>query len=57
MDKFKNKNVVLQGGVEVLVLSIAKKLASNGSNIAILAKTDAPHPKLPGTIYTAAERN
>ncbi len=40
MNKFKNKNVVITGGSRGIGLSIAKKLASNGSNIAILAKTD-----------------
>ena len=30
-------------------------MASLGANIAILAKTTDPHPKLPGTIYTAAK--
>ena len=52
---FKNKNVVISGASRGIGLSIAKKLASEGANIAILAKTDAPHPKLPGTIYTAAK--
>ena len=35
--------------------AIAKKLASNGCNIVVAAKTTEPHPKLEGTIYTAAE--
>ena len=52
---FKNKNVVISGASRGIGLSIAKKLASEGANIAILAKTDVPHPKLPGTIYTAAK--
>ena len=34
---------------------MAKRLAAEGGSIAILAKTAEPHPKLPGTIYTAAE--
>ena len=55
MNAFKNKNVVITGASRGIGLSIAKKLASNGSNIAILAKTEVPHPKLPGTIYTAAK--
>ncbi len=55
MNQFKDKNVVITGGSRGIGLSIAKKLASNGSNIAILAKTDIPHPKLPGTIYSAAK--
>ena len=53
MNDFKNKNVIVTGGSRGIGLAIAKKLASEGANIAILAKTDRPHPKLPGTIHTA----
>ena len=35
-------------------LAIAKRAAQDGANIVIGAKTTSPHPKLPGTIYTAA---
>ena len=55
MNQFKDKNVIITGGSRGIGLSISKKLASQGSNIAILAKTDAPHPKLPGTIFSAAK--
>ena len=55
MSIFKNKNVVISGGSRGIGLSIAKNLAMNGANIAILAKTDVPHPKLPGTIFTASK--
>ena len=55
MSSFKNKNVVISGASRGIGFSIAKKLAQHGANIAILAKTDIAHPKLPGTIYTAAK--
>ena len=55
MSSVKDKNVVISGASRGIGLSIAKKLAHHGANIAILAKTDVAHPKLPGTIYTAAK--
>ena len=55
MSSFKNINVVITGSSRGIGLSIAKKLAKEGANIAILAKTDVPHSKLPGTIFTAAK--
>ena len=54
MSQFKNKNVVVTGASRGIGLSISKRLAKEGANIAILAKTDVPHPKLSGTIFTAA---
>ncbi len=55
MTYFKNKTVFITGASRGIGLSIGKKLASEGANIVIAAKTADPHPKLPGTIYTAAE--
>ena len=55
MSNFKDKNVVITGASTGIGLSIAKKLAEDGANIAILAKTDIPHPKLSGTIFSAAK--
>ncbi|KAI9341014.1 short-chain dehydrogenase/reductase SDR [Zopfochytrium polystomum] len=51
----KGKNVFISGASRGIGLAIALKLASQGANIAIAAKTAEPHPKLPGTIYTAAD--
>jgi citronellol/citronellal dehydrogenase len=44
----------ISGASRGIGLSIAKKVAADGANIALVAKTAEPHPKLPGTIYTAA---
>jgi|TARA_B110000438_G_scaffold110280_1_gene108191 citronellol/citronellal dehydrogenase len=54
-EPFKGKRVIISGGSRGIGLSIAKKLAKEGASIAILAKTSEPHPRLPGTIFTAAE--
>ncbi|CAD5225531.1 unnamed protein product [Bursaphelenchus xylophilus] len=52
---FKNKTVFISGGSRGIGLAIVKKLAKDGANIVIAAKTSEPHPTLPGTIYTAAK--
>ena len=49
------KTIFMSGGSRGIGLSIAKKCALDGANIAIAAKTAEPHPKLEGTIYTAAK--
>lgn len=49
------KTVLISGGSRGIGLSIAKRLAEDGANVVLLAKTAEPHPKLPGTVYTAAE--
>ncbi len=53
--KFKGKTVFITGASRGIGLAIAEKLASEGANIIVAAKTAEPHPKLEGTIYTAAE--
>ncbi|ULQ51443.1 SDR family oxidoreductase [Flavihumibacter fluvii] len=52
---FENKNVLITGASRGIGKAIAIRLAAEGANIAIAAKTIEPHPKLDGTIYSAAE--
>lgn len=51
----KGKTVFISGGSRGIGLAIALKAARDGANVTIAAKTADPHPKLPGTIYTAAK--
>ncbi|WP_017931400.1 SDR family oxidoreductase [Robiginitomaculum antarcticum] len=51
----KGKTIFMSGGSRGIGLAIALRAARDGANVAIAAKTVEPHPKLPGTIYTAAE--
>jgi citronellol/citronellal dehydrogenase len=55
MATLKGKTLFITGASRGIGLAIAKRAARDGANIAIAAKTTEPHPKLPGTIYTAAE--
>jgi len=52
----KSKTLFITGASRGIGLAIALRAARDGANIAIAAKTDAPHPKLEGTIHTAAEQ-
>ena len=49
------KTIFMSGGSRGVGLAIARRAARDGANVALIAKTAEPHPKLPGTIYTAAE--
>lgn len=49
-----NKTLFITGGSRGIGLAIALKAARDGANVTIAAKTAEPHPKLEGTIYTAA---
>lgn len=51
----KGKTLFISGGSRGIGLAIALRAAQDGANVIIAAKTAEPHPKLPGTIYTAAE--
>jgi citronellol/citronellal dehydrogenase len=51
----KSKTLFISGGSRGIGLAIALRAARDGANIAIAAKTTEPNPKLPGTIYTAAD--
>jgi citronellol/citronellal dehydrogenase len=51
----KGKTLFITGASRGIGLAIALRAARDGANIAIAAKTETPHPKLGGTIYTAAE--
>jgi citronellol/citronellal dehydrogenase len=48
------RTLLMSGGSRGIGLAIAKRAAADGANVALLAKTAAPHPRLEGTIYTAA---
>ena len=50
----KDKTLFISGASRGIGLAIALRAARDGANIVIAAKTTEPHPKLPGTIYTAA---
>jgi len=49
------KTIFVSGGSRGVGLAIARRAAQDGANVALIAKTDEPHPKLPGTIHTASE--
>jgi citronellol/citronellal dehydrogenase len=51
----KNKTLFITGASRGIGKAIALKAAVDGANIAVVAKTKEPHPKLPGTVYTAVE--
>ncbi|MBV9979712.1 NAD(P)-dependent oxidoreductase [Bradyrhizobium sp.] len=55
MTTLKGKTLFITGASRGIGLAIALRAARDGANIAVAAKTVEPHPKLKGTIYTAAE--
>ncbi len=50
----RGKTLFITGGSRGIGLAIAVRAARDGANVAIAAKTAQPHPKLPGTIHSAA---
>src|SRR5579862_2405494 len=54
MPTLAGKTIFISGASRGIGLAIALRAARDGANIAIAAKTEAPHPKLAGTIHTAA---
>src|SRR5262249_36990561 len=49
------RTLLMSGGSRGIGLAIARRAARDGANVVLLAKTAEPHPKLPGTIFTAAK--
>ncbi|MEE6387358.1 NAD(P)-dependent oxidoreductase [Microbacterium paraoxydans] len=56
MSTLAGKTILMSGGSRGIGLAIALRAAADGANIAMLAKTDSPHPKLEGTVHSAAEQ-
>ena len=54
-DELKNKVAIITGSSRGIGFAIAKRLAMDGVKVVIASKTTEPHPKLPGTIYEAAD--
>ena len=55
MTSLKNKTLFITGASRGIGLAIAKRAARDGAKVAIAAKTAEPHPKLEGTIHSAAK--
>ncbi|MCB9520812.1 MAG: NAD(P)-dependent oxidoreductase [Myxococcales bacterium] len=54
MTSLAGKTLFITGASRGIGLAIARRAAADGANVVIAAKTDTPHPRLPGTIHTAA---
>ncbi|MFW9830039.1 MAG: SDR family oxidoreductase [Candidatus Thorarchaeota archaeon] len=55
MTSLKGKTLFITGASRGIGKAIALRAARDGANIAVVAKTKEPHPKLPGTVYTAVD--
>ncbi|MDX6705910.1 MAG: citronellol/citronellal dehydrogenase [Solirubrobacteraceae bacterium] len=49
------RTIIMSGGSRGIGLAIALRAAQDGANVALIAKTAEPHPRLKGTVFTAAE--
>jgi citronellol/citronellal dehydrogenase len=56
MPDLNQKTIFVSGASRGIGLAIALRAAKDGANVALIAKTADPHPKLEGTVYTAAEQ-
>ena len=54
-ENLKDRTILMSGGSRGIGLAIAVRAARDGANVALLAKTDTPDPRLPGTVHTAAD--
>jgi len=54
MNTLAGLTILMSGGSRGIGLAIAVRAARDGANVALLAKTDTPHPRLEGTVHTAA---
>ncbi len=55
MSNLAGKTLFMSGGSRGIGLAIAKRVAADGANVALVSKTSEPNPKLPGTIFSAAK--
>ena len=53
-DSLAGRTMIVSGGSRGIGHAIALGVGSRGANVVLMAKTDLPHPKLPGTVHTAA---
>jgi citronellol/citronellal dehydrogenase len=54
MSTLAGRTLLMSGGSRGIGLAIALRAARDGANVVLLAKTSEPHPRLPGTVHTAA---
>lgn len=55
MTSLQGRTLIMSGGSRGIGLAIALRAAADGANVTLIAKTDTPHPSLPGTIHTAVD--